>query len=196
MMIWALILAAGKSRRMGKPKMLLPFEGKTIIEKVVQNALNSQVDNTLVVLGANSKRIQAKISKSPVHVTLNPQYAKGMLSSVQWGFQHVLQTAEAVVVLLGDQPSIPPSVIDKIIAAYRKSRKGIVVPIYKGRRGHPVLIDTKYREEIQKLDPEKGLRSLVYSHAEDIREVEASTSSVLKDIDFEEDYRRELDSQS
>ena len=191
-MIWAMILAAGESKRMKSSKLLLPFAEKTIIETVIDNVISSEADKTLVVLGAEQKRIEDKIQKYQVDTIVNRDYKKGMLSSVQLGFKTIPDEAEAVLVLLGDQPSISPSIIDKIIDAFRSSKKGIILPTYENDRGHPVLIDLKYRGEVESLSPEVGLRGVVYGHPEDIHEVEVDDPSILRDIDTLEDYEKEL----
>ena len=191
-MIWALILAAGESKRMGKPKLLLPFGEKTIIETVIGNVVKSKVDKVFVVLGSGWKKIEKKIRDYPVKIIVNPHYERGMLSSVQEGFQALPQDTQAVLVVLGDQPAVSSDIINKIIDAFKKTRKGIVVPVYKGNRGHPVLMDMKYRDEVEKLSPEVGLRGIVYNHPEDVLEVEVATPSILKDIDNAGNYKREL----
>lgn len=187
-----MILAAGESRRMGQPKLLLPFGEKTIIEAVVEKVVSSKVDNTLVVLGSEREEVEEKIKNFPVKVAFNPDYHKGMLSSVLCGFKTLPEETQAVVVVLGDQPSVSKEVIDKIVDAYQKTGKGIVLPVYEKERGHPVLIDMKYKDEIESLSPDIGLRGTVYSHPEDILEVEVDTPEILQDIDDEADYRREL----
>lgn len=194
-MIWAIILAAGESRRMAKPKLLLPFGEKTIIEAVVANTIGSKADHTLLVLGAHREKILTKVKRISVKTVVNHDYSQGMLSSVQLGFRSLPEGTRAALVLLGDQPHIPSSVIDKVIEGYRTSKKGIVVPTYKKERGHPVLIDLKYRDEIERLKPEKGLRGIVYSHPEDVHEVPVDTPNILRDIDNMEDYQRELQNQ-
>lgn len=195
-MIWAVILAAGESKRMARPKLLLPLAGKTIIEKVVAEVISSKVDNTLLVLGAHSEKIIEKMINLPVSTIVNSQFSQGMLSSVQLGFRSLPQGTRAAVVLLGDQPSVSRTVIDDVIRAYEESGKGIVLPTYKKERGHPVLIDLKFRGEIEKLAPDVGLRGVVYSHPEDICEVPVENPGILKDIDTLEDYKRELKSQN
>ena len=191
-MIWAMIIAAGESRRMGKPKLLLPFGEKTIIETVIENAVQSKAEKVLVVLGSDWEEIEKKIRNLPDKITVNPHFKKGMLSSVQWGFQTLPDDAEAALVVLGDQPGIPHEVIDRVIDGYRKTGKGIVLPVYKKNRGHPVLIDMKYQDEVNHLSDDIGLRGTVYNHPEDILEIEVETSSILRDIDDMDDYRREL----
>lgn len=191
-MIWAMILAAGESKRMGKPKLLLHFRGKTIIETILGQVIQSRVEKILVVLGSNREKIERKIKNLPLKITVNPDFREGMLSSVQLGFQALPKNARAVLVILGDQPAISSAIIDEVIDAYKRTGKGIVLPVYKKERGHPVIIDMKYRGEVGKLSPDVGLRGVVYSHPEDILEVEVDTPSILKDIDDMEDYKEEL----
>ena len=190
--ICAIILAAGESRRMKVPKMLLPFHGKTIIETVIDNVRSSKADYTVVVLGSDKEKILEATGQLPVIHCYNENYRQGMLSSVICGLRSLPETCEAVLVILGDQPGIGPAVIDEVIDAYRKSGKGIIIPVYKNRHGHPLLVDRKYREEIEKLDPDDGLRYLSRKFPEDIIEVEIKDPAILKDIDTQEDYLNEL----
>jgi len=192
-MIWAMILAAGESKRMGKPKLLLPFGEKTIIETIVETVVSSKVEKTLVILGSDREKIEEKIKNYPVEIVYNPDFRSGMLSSVQCGFKALPEETRAVLVVLGDQPKTSTTVINKLIDAYRSSGKGIVLPVYKNERGHPVLIDVKYGEEVESLSPEIGLRGTVYNHPEDILEVDVETPSIFQDIDDESDYKRELE---
>lgn len=191
-MIWAVILAAGESKRMGGAKLLLPFGEKTIIENVLDNVIQSKVENILVVLGSAREKIEQKIKNYSLKIAFNPNFRSGMLSSVHAGFQALPENAQAALVVLGDQPSISTSVINELIDAYKRTRKGIVLPVYKSERGHPVLIDMKYRSEIENLSPDIGLRGTVYNHPEDILEVEVRSQSILGDIDYMEDYKKEL----
>ncbi len=191
-MIWTIILAAGESRRMARPKLLLPFGEKTIIETVLDHAASSKANYTLVVLGGFREKIKQKTKGFPVITVFNPGYRRGMLSSVQMGFRSLPEGAQAAAVLLGDQPSISHTVIDKVIDAYSLTTKGIVLPTYKKERGHPVLFDMKYKSEIAALSPKVGLRGIVYSHPGDVFEVPVNTSSILRDIDDMQDYKKEL----
>jgi molybdenum cofactor cytidylyltransferase len=190
-LIWALVLAAGESKRMGESKQLLPFENKTIIETVIDHIMHSEVDEILIVLGSNREEIERTIKDLPVKSVHNPHFKEGMLSSIQKGFVSLPKEAKAVLVFLGDQPMIPSSSVDQIINAYRSSEKGIILPVYRHKRGHPILIDSKYYQEVADLNPGIGLRELIHNHPDDILEVELDTSSVIKDIDTPEDYSRE-----
>ena len=190
--IVALILAGGESRRMNSPKMLLPFNGKTIIETVITNVIASKVDQTIIVLGAVVDPIIEVIKKYPVTSCYNENYKQGMLSSVKCGFRFVPSGYEAVLVFLGDQPGIPAEVTDSVIAAYRSGKKGIVIPVCNKKRGHPMLISSEYKDEIEKLDGEKGLRFLLQKFPDDVLEVETDTSTIFRDIDTPEDYENEI----
>jgi molybdenum cofactor cytidylyltransferase len=191
-MIWAMILAAGESKRMGEAKLLLPFGEKIMIETIVATVVSSKVEQTLVILGSDREKIEEKIKNYPVKIVYNRDFRSGMLSSVQCGFKSLPEKSRAVLVVLGDQPKISTTVINKLIDAYKSSGKGIVLPVYKKERGHPVLIDMKYGEEVENLSPEVGLRGTVYNHPEDILEVDVETLSIFQDIDYMEDYKKEL----
>jgi molybdenum cofactor cytidylyltransferase len=186
--IWGIILAAGSSTRMKKQKLLLPFKGKTIIETVIDNIIPALHKNIVVVLGANRNEISKEISNFQVKLVENQNHLSGMLSSVICGVNSVPESSKAVLVYLGDQPQIETNVTFKVIDAYTKSGKGIVIPVFKGKRGHPVLVDMKYRSEIKQLDPEKGLRQLMEKFSADVHETECGRPEILRDIDTPQDY--------
>ena len=190
--LWAIILAAGESKRMGSPKMLLDFKSGTMIEKVIANVKDSKVSNIMVVLGAYKDAIIDQIGKLTVKFCYNDNYKEGMLSSVQCGFRNIPSDCKAVLVFQGDQPLITPSVINTVIEAYWMSGKGIIIPVYMSKRGHPILIDRKYSDEIEKLDAGNGLRSLAYRFYDDVLEVNTDESGILRDFDTYEQYRKEI----
>ncbi|MCI0522786.1 MAG: nucleotidyltransferase family protein [Bacteroidales bacterium] len=190
--IWGIVLAAGESKRMGSPKMTLPFRGKTIIETVIGNLLASKIEKCIVVVGADRTEVLSLTAKYPVVNCFNPNYKEGMLSSVKCGFDHLPSEFGAALVVLGDQPMIETEVINLVIETYINSDKGIVVPVHNGKRGHPLLIDRRHREEISGLAGPHGLKGLLVNHPEDILEVETGHISVLKDIDTQEEYLNEL----
>ena len=186
--IWAIVLAAGESKRMKAVKMLLPFDGKTIIEKVIENISGSDVFKILIVTGAYKEEIQKVTEAWSVIHCHNDNYKEGMLSSIKCGFRSVTSGVDAVLVFPGDQPEIKSDVINQVISAYKHTNKGIIIPVYMKKRGHPVLIDLRYRNEIDNLDPAVGLRSLSQLFPEDVYEVETDSPAILKDIDNNEDY--------
>jgi len=190
--IRGIILAAGESRRMKSPKMLLPFMGKTIIQNVIENVIASSVGSVHVVVGSYMNDILDVINKLPVHYCYNENFIDGMLSSVKCGFSSLPENTDAAVIFLGDQPRLRPEITDMLINAYRKTGKRIIMPVFKNRRGHPLLIDFKYRDEILILEEGTGLKGLARNHPGDVLEVETNSEEVLKDIDTQEDYYCEI----
>ena len=190
--IWAIILAAGASTRMKRQKLLLPFNGKTIIETVAENVRQSVNSNMMVVLGSHHEQIREKFVNYNVKFCVNENYLDGMLSSVICGFRALPDEAKAALIFLGDQPQIPSQVTDLVIETWQKSGKGIVIPAFNGRRGHPVLIETRYKTEIEKLDPHKGLRLLSEKFKDDVFEVECNIPEILRDIDTPDEYQYEI----
>jgi molybdenum cofactor cytidylyltransferase len=186
--IWAIILAAGESKRMGSPKMILPFRGRTVIGAVIENILASDVEKVMTVLGADMPMVLKEIEKYPVMHCYNADYIDGMLSSVKCGFRHIPDDFHAALVFPGDQPLIVATVVNLVINAYLETGKGIVMPVFEKKRGHPLLVDTRYRDEILRLDEPDGLRGLARKHPDDVLEVEMHDRSILKDIDTREDY--------
>jgi molybdenum cofactor cytidylyltransferase len=190
--VWALVLAAGESRRMGEPKLLLPYRGRTVIEAVLENAAASRLGGTLVVLGAWAARVEEKIARFPALRTNNPDPAAGMLSSAQCGLRALPPAVRAAAVLLGDQPWVEAATIDRVVAAFLEGTAGLVCPVFEGRGGHPLLFDLKYREEVSRLDPKEGLRGLLRLHPEDVFRLEIDRPEILEDLDRPED-RGKLD---
>ena len=187
-MIWAVVLAAGESKRMGRPKQLLPYGPSTILENVLDKALASPVDGTLVVLGAAAERIAPLLSKRPVETVLNPDFRSGMLSSVRCGLRALPGSARAALIFLGDQPEVSPATARLVIEEYRRTARGIVLPVHRRRGGHPLLIDLKYRGEIGLLSAGIGLRELLSRHPDDTLRIEVDDPGVSLDIDTPEDY--------
>ena len=193
-MICAIVLAAGRSRRMGAQKLLLPFGGKTVIAHIVDQLLASTIDEVHVVVGCQAKRISRELSGRPVSIVNNSNYKSGMLSSVRCGLGDLPRQCRAILVALGDQPSIRTKLIDQILKSFTATEKQILVPLYQGKRGHPILFSEVYRTEILTHYDNVGLRGLLHAHTDDVLELTVSTSAVLSDMDYPEDYRRELKS--
>jgi molybdenum cofactor cytidylyltransferase len=190
--IWAIILAAGESKRMGFPKMLLDFGGKTMLERVIENTKGSDVDEIMVVLGADNDKLKSLISNLSVSFCYNENYKEGMLSSVKCGFRNIPDGYKAVLVFQGDQPYIKADVINSLIRAYRSSGYGLLMPVFNGRRGHPLLIDHRYNDEIELLDSSEGLRSLSRKFSKDVLEVETADSGILRDFDTYAEYKSDI----
>jgi molybdenum cofactor cytidylyltransferase len=177
---------------MGVQKLLLPFGGKTVIAHIVDQLLASTIGKVHVVVGHQGTRISRELSGRPVSIVNNPNYKSGMLSSVRCGLRELPRECKAVLVALGDQPSITSKLIDQMLKSFADTEKRILVPLYDGKRGHPILFSEFYRTEILTHYDNVGLRGLLHAHSDDVFELTVSTSAVLSDMDCPEDYRREL----
>ena len=193
-MISAIVLAAGEARRMGQFKLLLPWEGKTILEHVLDNLLQSQVNEVILVLGHEAHRILKRIPTQKIKVVINTDYREGMSSSLRKGLAAMKEKSTAFLVVLGDQPGIRKEIINQLIQSFHQSRekRKIVLPTYKGRRGHPVLFSIQYHEEILRLRGDIGARQILKDHPEHTIEVEIDSDTILLDIDTPEDYNKFL----
>jgi molybdenum cofactor cytidylyltransferase len=190
-MIGAIILAAGRSRRMGTQKVLLPFRGATILEHIVDQLLKSRTNAVYVVVGYRGDRIRAALAGRPVSIVDNPDHDAGMLSSVRCGVKALPEECEAFGVALGDQPRVTTTLFDQLLDAFTSSERGIVVPLHDGRRGHPIVVAARYRPEILDRYDGVGLRGLLRAHPDDVFELPVPQAWVLSDMDLPEDYERE-----
>lgn len=191
-MICAVVLAAGESRRMGCQKLLLPYGPTTVIEHIVDQLLDSAVEEVLVVVGHGADEVEAALAGRPVTTVAHPEYRAGMLSSVRCGLRALPSSGRAVLVALGDQPSITHDLVDKMVRAFDETTKPIVVPLYRGGRGHPLLFSMRFGDEILTRYDEVGLRGLLHAHPDEVFELAVSTPAALSDMDTPEDYAREM----
>lgn len=190
--IWAIILAAGESKRMGSPKMLLPFGGSTMLENVISNVRASFVNKIMVVLGSDKEQVAALIEGSSVKHCVNDNYKNSMLSSVKCGIRNLPRNLSAVLIFQGDQPLITTQTINKVIKAYQTSGKEIIIPVFEGKRGHPLMVGKKLREEIETMESDQGLRALSARYPEEVFEIETDDPGILKDFDTYDEYLKEI----
>ena len=187
----AIILAAGNSTRMGEPKVLLPLGGTTVLGHIVGQIARSAIDEIYVIVGSQEERIREAVAEHRVVVVRNPDHNEGMLSSVRCGLRALPPASTGVLIALGDQPRIVPSVVDTLLAALPSSGRGIVVPVHERRRGHPLVFASRYIPEVLERHDATGLRGLLSAHPRDVLEVEVPDDSVLSDMDSPSDYERE-----
>lgn len=196
--IAAVVLAAGSSRRMGSPKMVLPWGETTVVGQVVCTLASAGVDEIVVVTGGARQLVEAALAKldcaKQVRSVFNSQYAQGeMLSSVQAGLRSLDESVDAALITLGDQPKIQPVVVEGLLKAYAQGAE-LVVPSFKMRRGHPWLVDRRLWHDLLALHGSQTLRDFLGPHANAITYLEVETDSVLMDLDTPEDYQRSLPS--
>lgn len=189
-MIGAVVLAAGRSQRMGRPKMVLPWSETTVIEQVVKVLLTSSVGDMVVVTGGAREDVEFALSGLKVRTVNNPDYANGeMARTLQVGLSAMEDGVEAALVVLGDQPQIEQSVVEAVIVAYEQGNR-LVVPSYQMRRGHPWLVARSLWDGLLGLRPPKTLRDFLNIHTSDIHYVNVDTPSIIQDLDTPEDYHR------
>ncbi len=187
--IAALLLAAGRSERMGAFKPLLPFGDKTVIETCVSYLLDGGVGDVIVVAGPHEAEIREQLDSYPVSFARNAEPNSEMGVTIIRGVEEIPADAEAVFVSLCDQPAIPAEVIKHLIEERDRSGATLLVPVHDGRRGHPVLIDLKFRKELLNLDRQRGLRAFFEANKQDILAVPISSPYIARDMDTWDDYR-------
>jgi len=190
--ISAILLAAGRSRRMGTQKLLLPFAGTTVVRHVAKQvrAAAGLGPVVAVVGGADASDVAAALARLNLTIVENPDPDGDMLSSLRCGLRALPGECAAAVVALGDQVAVRAAVIDALIASRAAGRGGIIVPAHAGRRGHPVLIPRPYFPELLAGYDGVGLRGLLAAHAHDVYELAVADPGVLADVDTPDDYRR------
>jgi molybdenum cofactor cytidylyltransferase len=186
--ISAILLAAGESRRMQAFKQLLPLRGKSFVEHCVDSLLASEAFELIVVTGHNHELVEAALAGRPVNVAYNSNFREGMSSSIKRGVIEADPASEALLIALVDQPLIDVLTINALIRGYRETRPLIAVPVYEGRRGHPIILDARLRDEVLNLDPNVGLREVVTRHREETVEIPVGASAILQDFDLPEEY--------
>ena len=188
----AVVLAAGGARRLGRLKQLLPWGGRTMIEHVVDTVLASTVDEVVVVLGCQAAAVQPTLANLPVRGVVNAAWVEGLATSLRAGLAAVSPQAEAALFVLGDQPRLTAQTIDRLLAHYRATRCPIVVPVYRGRRGNPVLFARSLFPELLTLQGDVGGRVLLEKQRADIAEVDVGSDEILLDVDTLEDYEAQV----
>lgn len=191
--VGAVVLAAGMARRMGRPKVLLPWvDGLPILDHILKQLQAAGVEDVVVVTGHEADKVREIAARHNVTTIHNPDYATGeMLSSLKVGLRALSANVTATLVVLGDQPRIQPEIVRRLMQSYADGKGSIVAPSYEMRRGHPILIDRQYWDELLALPADGAPRDVINAHADQIAYVVVDTDSVLGDIDTPEDYDKE-----
>jgi len=188
-MIYGIILAAGEGKRMGKAKLTLPLGDKKLIEWALQAAKISSLDKTILVIRPEDEEI-VKIGKDwGAEIVLNPNFRQGMSTSIKEALLKVSsQEVEGFFLILGDQPLISSTIINKLIKSFSLGKGEIVVPYYEGIRGNPVFFDICWKDELMAVTGDVGGRVLIKAHPEKVKRINISDKAILFDIDKEKDY--------
>lgn len=181
----ALVLAAGRSRRMGgENKLLLPFRGRTMVEAAVRTIVEAPVAEVVVVTGHERARVERALAGLPVHLVHNPDYHSGMASSLRAGVAAAAPDAAGFLIALGDMPLLRTTTLEALCRAFGAAdAPAIVLPVIEGKRGHPVIFDCAFRDELLQIDGDGGARSVLHRHRGAVREVEVEDAGIVRDVD-------------
>jgi molybdenum cofactor cytidylyltransferase len=189
-MISAIILAAGESKRMGQPKMLLPWGKTTVLGKVISTFRQAGVEHIVVVTGGAQEQVQQVVEQYGAQSVFNDHYSSSeMLSSLQLGLKAQTDQVHATLIGLGDQPQIQVESVELICKTFRNKKSGLIVPSYQRRRGHPWLVERALWQELLALRFPQSPRDFLNQHANEIEYVDVNTPSVLADLDTPDDYQ-------
>ena len=182
----AILLAAGRSSRMGAFKTLLPFGNKTVIECCLDYLREGGVDEIVVVVGHRAEEIRQTISG--VTFATNPDPDSAMGASIAVGVSALRETAQALLIALADHPAVPPTIVSTLLESWKGGAR-LVMPTWNGRGGHPVLVDLSFKAELLRLSESGGLRAFFEAHASEVKRVPVDSPFVARDMDTWDDYR-------
>ncbi|MGD0917936.1 MAG: molybdenum cofactor cytidylyltransferase [Thermodesulfobacteriota bacterium] len=186
--ISAILLGAGASKRMGVDKLSLPWGRKTVLEHCFETLLRSKVQELVIVLGVRNKGKRNLFRGREVKVVTNPHSEGGMSTSIRMGLRAVHLNSHGILIALGDQPLLRTRTINALIGAFAQEKGKIIVPSFRGRKGHPVIFHKRYKKELLRLRGDVGGRSVIERHPEEVRLVRTKSEGVVKDIDTWGDY--------
>jgi molybdenum cofactor cytidylyltransferase len=187
----AIVLAAGQSKRMGQPKLIMPWGQTTVIGQVVQTLSGCGLNEIVVVAGRERDQIEDSLRGSNIRLIFNPEYDRSeMLTSLQIGLAALPDNINAALVVLGDQPFIEPGVVKQVVQAWVETGAMIIAPSYQHRRGHPWLVARELWHEVLSIPPQGTPRDFLNRHSGQIQYIEVSSNTIFKDLDTPEDYRK------
>jgi molybdenum cofactor cytidylyltransferase len=188
----AIVLAAGESSRMGRPKPLLPLNDSTFLGHLLDEIRGSRISQTLIVLGHHPEVVLEAMPEIAPIAIVNEEYQLGQLSSLHAGLRQVGDQPDAVLMCLADHPFVTREVIDGLILAHERTHRPIVVPTYGGGRGHPTLFARALFGELLAAPLDQGARVVVRAHADEVLELPTEEAGVLADVDTPEQYEQWL----
>lgn len=190
--IGIVLLAAGESSRLGRPKQLLVYQGKTLLERAMESVLGSKAAHLVLVLGANASLIQKQMNIGHIPFLVNANWEKGMSGSMRIGLSFLMDQyqIDAAIIMLVDQPFADSTLLDKLIDQFQKGNKGIIASSYRNTLGVPALFNKKYFPELLALREKQGAKKIIFEHLEDVISIEFQLGEV--DVDTEVDYQKLL----
>lgn len=188
--IYAVILAAGESSRMGSPKALLQIKGNTFLQHLVDTVRRAGLENISVVLGHDAENIRSKFPELPVQFIINENYHKGQLSSIQTAIKNIPTDVDAILVCPIDRPMVSSGLIQKLISEFIISKPPVVIPTFDAKRGHPIIFSSSLFPEIMRAPNDVGARAVVWAHHNEVVEVLTNEEGILINIDTPELYEK------
>jgi molybdenum cofactor cytidylyltransferase len=190
-MITAIILAAGESKRMGQPKMLLPWGNGTVLTRVISVFQNSGLTDIIVITGGVRDEVERLVSKQSVKTVHNSEFASGgMLSSIQCGLSVLTRQTQGALIGLGDQPQVREGSVRMVCDSFEETTSNIVVPSYQMKRGHPWLVARSLWDELLKMETPESPRDFLNKHRHEIHYVNVDDPNILADLDTPEEYKK------
>lgn len=191
----AAILAAGESRRMGVPKALLPFRGRTFAERLLDVSRHPRVGILRIVLGAGAEEIRARLQASGGEFVVNAEWPKGQLSSIQAAIRSLPEgQTDGLLLCPVDHPLVSANLIARLVEEFDSSGKLVVLPTYQGRRGHPLIFRAELYGELLAASPEIGARQVVWAHAREIAEVPTEEEGVVLNLNDPDTLKKAMES--
>ncbi len=184
----AILLAAGRSKRMGAFKPLLPFGNTTVIRSCIDNLRKANIEDIVVVVGHRAEAVRQSLSDLKLKFAVNQDPDSEMSASIACGVRELPSETQATLIALTDQPAIPPEVIRDLVSEWEAGNR-LVIPVFEGRGGHPALVGLRWREELLDLDPDRGLKAFFVAHSSEVRRVPVNSPFIAEDMDTWDDYR-------
>jgi molybdenum cofactor cytidylyltransferase len=189
-MLAAIILSGGASRRMGSPKALLSYQGRPFLEHLLDVAHHPKIGVRRIVLGADAEPVAKEVDLAPGEIVINEEWEKGQLSSLQAALRSLPPRTDGAILLLIDHPLISSTLVDELIETFYKSGKPIVLPVYEGRRGHPVIFSSALYEELLNAPPVTGARSVVWAHSAEVQIVQTNEEGCVLNLNDPDTMQR------